>query len=110
MLKVPDPLLAKLDATRVQIKADLAYLSIPLPHRPTPIRRSTPPAPLVRNPKTINSTAPSPTRTSPQTSSNLMPCPVCGSQMVRRTARRGRRIGRRFWGCSRYPTCVGTRP
>jgi DNA-binding helix-hairpin-helix protein with protein kinase domain len=110
MLKVPDPLLAKLDATRAQIKADFAYLSIPLPHRPTPIRRSTPPAPLVRNPQTINSTAPSPTRTSPRTSSNLMSCPICGSQMVRRTAKRGRRIGRRFWGCSRYPTCVGTRP
>ncbi|TBC95138.1 hypothetical protein ELH26_14405 [Rhizobium leguminosarum] len=27
-----------------------------------------------------------------------------------RTARRGRRSGSNFWGCTRYPTCRGTRP
>ncbi|WP_281011206.1 topoisomerase DNA-binding C4 zinc finger domain-containing protein [Borborobacter arsenicus] len=37
-------------------------------------------------------------------------CPRCGSRMVRRTARRGSRAGRPFWGCSRYPSCTGTRP
>ena len=110
MLKVPDPLLAKIDATRSQIKADFAYLGIPLPPRPAPIRRPTPPPPVVRNPQTVTSTAPSSTRTSPHTSSYLPSCPICGSQTVRRTARRGRRRGRRFWGCSRYPTCTGTRP
>jgi ssDNA-binding Zn-finger/Zn-ribbon topoisomerase 1 len=26
-----------------------------------------------------------------------------------RTARRGARAGRPFWGCSRFPTCRGTR-
>lgn len=36
-------------------------------------------------------------------------CPKCGSAMVLRTARRGIRAGRTFWGCSRYPTCTGTR-
>lgn len=36
-------------------------------------------------------------------------CPHCGSSMVRRTARRGMRSGRQFWGCSRYPRCKGTR-
>jgi hypothetical protein len=36
-------------------------------------------------------------------------CPRCGSRMVRRTARRGYRVGRQFWGCSRYPSCSGTR-
>lgn len=32
-------------------------------------------------------------------------CPRCEAAMVLRTARRGSRIGQRFWGCSRYPTC-----
>lgn len=31
-------------------------------------------------------------------------CPHCGSSMRRRAGRRGR-----FWGCSRYPDCRGTR-
>lgn len=38
------------------------------------------------------------------------PCPICGSAMRLRTARRGRRSGSNFWGCTRYPTCKGTRP
>ncbi|WP_453950712.1 topoisomerase DNA-binding C4 zinc finger domain-containing protein [Bradyrhizobium sp. USDA 377] len=36
-------------------------------------------------------------------------CPRCGSPMRRRTARRGPRAGRGFWGCSRYPACTGIR-
>lgn len=36
-------------------------------------------------------------------------CPACGSDMIMRTARRGRNAGNTFWGCSRYPTCRGTR-
>lgn len=36
-------------------------------------------------------------------------CPKCKSDMVLRTARRGPRAGSRFWGCSYYPTCRGTR-
>ena len=35
-------------------------------------------------------------------------CPKCGSPMRERLARRGRRAGRAFWGCSRYPSCGGT--
>ena len=30
-------------------------------------------------------------------------CPVCGSPMVRRTARRGANAGRDFWACIRFP-------
>jgi restriction system protein len=37
-------------------------------------------------------------------------CPTCGSEMVRKTARRGPNPGQQFWGCSRYPACRGTRP
>src|SRR5690606_17948127 len=36
-------------------------------------------------------------------------CPSCGSEMRLRTARRGLHPGSRFWGCSRFPKCRGTR-
>lgn len=37
-------------------------------------------------------------------------CPLCGAPMVLRKAKRGKRKGEAFWGCSRYPGCNGTRP
>jgi restriction system protein len=37
-------------------------------------------------------------------------CPSCGSEMKRRTERRGSNAGAEFWGCSSYPRCRGTRP
>lgn len=37
-------------------------------------------------------------------------CPDCGSPMVQRQARRGTTVGQRFWGCSRFPSCRGSRP
>jgi restriction system protein len=36
-------------------------------------------------------------------------CPLCGKPMVERMARRGPNSGTRFWGCSSYPACKGTR-
>lgn len=36
-------------------------------------------------------------------------CPLCGSAMVKRTARKGANAGNEFWGCSKYPGCRGTR-
>lgn len=36
-------------------------------------------------------------------------CPECGTAMVLRTAKRGKSARSRFWGCSRYPRCRGTR-
>ncbi|MDP2153869.1 MAG: restriction endonuclease [Methylotenera sp.] len=36
-------------------------------------------------------------------------CPLCGSAMVKRTARKGANAGNEFWGCSAYPECRGTR-
>ena len=38
-----------------------------------------------------------------------MTCPVCGSNMVLRTARKGPNRGTQFWGCARFPSCRGTR-
>ena len=35
-------------------------------------------------------------------------CPRCQSVMVLRTAKRGKGIGQKFWGCSKFPKCRGT--
>lgn len=32
-------------------------------------------------------------------------CPICGAPMLLRTATRGPRKGKQFWGCSTYPRC-----
>ncbi len=36
-------------------------------------------------------------------------CPRCESPMFLRIARRGANAGEKFWGCSTYPKCQGTR-
>lgn len=36
-------------------------------------------------------------------------CPLCGSAMIKRTARKGANAGNEFWGCSLYPGCRGTK-
>ena len=36
-------------------------------------------------------------------------CPKCDSDMILRTATRGARAGTKFWGCSKFPGCRGTR-
>lgn len=41
--------------------------------------------------------------------SNSPSCPLCSGDMVRREAKRGANVGRAFWGCTKYPTCKGTR-
>ncbi len=37
-------------------------------------------------------------------------CPHCGRDMVLRTARKGPKVGSRYWSCTGFPTCKGTRP
>lgn len=37
-------------------------------------------------------------------------CTKCGSPMVVRVAKKGRRAGQEFWGCSAYPKCRSTLP
>ena len=32
-------------------------------------------------------------------------CPRCGSNLVVRTAKKGKNVGRRFWGCETFPKC-----
>ena len=108
ILAKTDPTLEVLHKRRGQIEADLIYLNIPLPPRPTR------PAPPRKSSKTTWNTVKPATRTqkatvSPSVSTNPT-CPQCSSRMVSRIARRGARAGKPFWGCSRYPGCRGTRP
>lgn len=34
-------------------------------------------------------------------------CPICGCNMILRTAKKGPTPGNKFYGCSRYPKCKG---
>ncbi len=52
---------------------------------------------------------PEPATASPDTGNTAPHCPICKAPMVERTAKKGRRAGERFWGCSRFPRCRGTR-
>jgi len=36
-------------------------------------------------------------------------CPTCGKAMALRTAHKGPKAGEKFWGCTGYPECKGTR-
>lgn len=58
---------------------------------------------------TANPHCPSPSVAPPTSPSNVT-CPVCNSGMVRRVAKKGTNAGSEFWGCSRFPSCKGTRP
>ena len=47
------------------------------------------------------------TQATPATMTATPACPKCGAEMVLRTARRGERAGKQFYGCSAYPKCRG---
>ena len=49
------------------------------------------------------------TKQEPISAATEAECPICGSLMVRRVAKKGKRAGNNFWGCSMYPKCRGTR-
>lgn len=36
---------------------------------------------------------------------NTMVCPHCGSALVLRTAKKGKNVGKQFYGCTAYPKC-----
>jgi restriction system protein len=35
-------------------------------------------------------------------------CPICGHAMKLRESKQGIQVGKKFWGCSKYPQCKGT--
>ncbi len=92
-----DKRLTEIARERAQIEADLAFLGIAKPHKPAALTMPYRP-PRSQSPPAGKSTG------------GITLCPNCGAGMVRRTARRGSRRGNQFWGCSRYPSCRGTRP
>lgn len=50
-----------------------------------------------------------PAEPAPAAASSAPACPACGKAMVPRTAKRGTQAGNRFWGCTGFPACRGTR-
>lgn len=50
------------------------------------------------------------TQTAQSTPKSIPKCPSCGASMQKRQAKRGNNLGQKFWGCSKYPQCRGTRP
>lgn len=63
-------------------------------------------------PRDKTQTAEPPSKTTAPASSDAQTtpaCPKCGSTMKRRIARKGPNAGSKFWGCSNFPKCRGTR-
>ena len=84
-------------------------LDKPRPRPPLPPRSTPPASPLVSS-EPVKREPPTPRPPKPITPPRpgAKACPKCGSAMKLRTARRGRRVGHRFWGCTRYTDCTGT--
>lgn len=99
-VSIIDPVVLKSHSLVEQAKFDLNYLGISIPTRHQSARATT----------SIPRQNPTPQPASSYQSSTSTPhCPRCGSTMNKRLARRGRNAGNQFWGCSRYPSCKGTR-
>lgn len=112
-----DPELAQLAQKLAQLEADLSFLRAPVPSRPNVAPFLVRPvSAFQRSGQPSNSTAAFKALnmgthvTSSPAQPHVVTCPKCTSQMVRRTARRGPRKGKQFWGCPHYPRCDGTRP
>ena len=74
---------------------------------PTPIQPTPQPIPSLKpsqpNPP-LRPTAPKPSPTPTKPSNNAPRCPKCGAKMYLKTGRFGK-----FYGCSRFPECKGSR-
>ncbi len=96
-----------------QAEADLMHFKLPVPGiksiPPHVTKASSYQASPFWSPTARTSPRPTVAQPSQTAASGTPSCPICGSRMRYRTARRGARAGRPFWGCSRFPTCRGTR-
>ncbi|MEG6506233.1 topoisomerase DNA-binding C4 zinc finger domain-containing protein [Nitratidesulfovibrio sp. 1201_IL3209] len=89
-------------AARAQAEQDLRELGASIPTSTVSLMM-TPPISFTPPPSQIShATAPAPLRTI--ATSSTPACPLCGSSMRQRSGRYGK-----FWGCSQYPRCKGTR-
>jgi DNA-binding helix-hairpin-helix protein with protein kinase domain len=106
IVSTEDVILARALQARDQAKIDLEHLGIPLPTVQISTRQASASPPTQQR-----GTSYAPKSSSPPISSGNAPviCPRCGSGMMKRLAKRGRNAGGYFWGCSRYPSCKGTR-
>lgn len=105
----PDQALTQALQERAIAEHDCAALGISVPAPAVifiDIPKRAPIQPSRAQPAAVISRSPVSTTTR---SSAANACPNCGASMVRRTARKGKHAGRQFWGCSRFPTCKGTR-
>ncbi|MCA9467982.1 MAG: topoisomerase DNA-binding C4 zinc finger domain-containing protein [Nitrospira sp.] len=81
-------------AARSQAEQDLRELGVSVPASTVALMVTPPPRPAPQPPSAPRVT----------TTSGTPTCPRCGSPMRRRSGRYGK-----FWGCSWYPGCKGTR-
>jgi DNA-binding helix-hairpin-helix protein with protein kinase domain len=113
--QVGTPELQRLHKERSQIAADLNFLGLPMPQPVSPPTKFGPAvgghsfisAGQSANPYPTSSPRPQPVPSSIAVGG--LRCPRCGGPMITRKAKRGRRSGSLFYGCSRYPSCQGTR-
>jgi DNA-binding helix-hairpin-helix protein with protein kinase domain len=105
-----DAVLVRVHARVEQARVDLQFLGQSIPSVEPPGLSSS--VTSVSRRAAQRPTAPlssRPTRAAPSLG-GAPTCPRCSSSMRQRLARRGRNAGNYFWGCSRYPSCKGTRP
>lgn len=88
--------------TRAQAEENLRRLGISIPVSTVGLKATPPPRSTPQTPKIAHGISLTPPLGT--TSSRTPTCPHCGSTMRRRSGRFGR-----FWGCSHYPRCKGTR-
>lgn len=87
---------------RANAEQDLKILGTSVPNSTVTLKITSPPQITVNPPQSLHPTPTPPLRA---TGVHSVPnCPRCGSPMRLRSGSRGR-----FWGCSRYPRCRGTR-
>lgn len=93
-----DSMLSEALAARAQAECDLKELGLPAPISSVSLSSTSP----LQSSKFPSFTIPN--SASRMSSSNMPNCPRCGSLMRLRSGRNGK-----FWGCSHYPRCKGTR-
>jgi len=105
-----DPDLVRFATHLAEAASDLRYVGEAIPPMPSvapmPVSRITP----ARAHTPASASTVSRFAATPVNPGQAPTCPNCASRMVKRMASRSRNSRHPFWGCSRYPSCKGTRP
>lgn len=86
---------------RARAEQDLRLLGASVPSSKVALKVTATPRPV---PSPVAANPPASPTPRPHATTGTPSCPRCGAQMLRRRGRHGS-----FWGCSRYPSCRGTR-